>query len=471
MDKNLLQIGNFQELQPFIIVDDQAFPIGYDTRNCTATAGDIAKGKTAATANGIVEGTLEAGENGYYVCTSVISDTKWNGCKIVIDSNENILYTTGEEASLTVVKNPPNPGEFYDNGAQFCVTPNADVISIVPYENVGGQANYTMGLKIKGTAENKSDDEISYTLMNGPEWMTFENNILSGVPTQTGNYSAKIKVETDNFMSVIVKANINVISPVGDAIFYLPLRDSQIRAESGQYLVTGKGVYNPSQYYDYLRPEFVTYDGYKCAKFIAGYTWDDETGEEKSFITSVETNELSNIVDTAKRSVSFLACPHRFYGESEWGDDTNSGGAAVEWGQGGQHLMFKVCPAYSYVYDEETEEESMKHIVAVSLWNGDIDIDTGLPCDNKMHHYALSMDCTGDNSGTMKLYVDGSEVWSGWFRWGTPHTVNSPISIGKMYGDNGYNYEGYLAEVKVWNKIITASEAAAEYNRVKALQA
>lgn len=406
-----------------------------------------------------------SGVNSYYVCTSVISDSQWNGCKIVIDNNENILYTTGGETTFTAVKNPPDPGKFYDNNAQFCVAPNAKVISIVPYENMGGQTNYPIGLKLKATVENKSDDEITYTLMNGPQWMTFEDNILSGVPTQTGNYSAEIKVETDNWMSVIVKANINVISPVGDAVFYLPLRDSQLRAATGQYLVTGRGVYNTSQYYDYLRPEFVTYDGYKCAKFVAGYTWDDETGEENSFITSVETNEFANIVDTAQRSVSFLACPQRFYSESEYG------AAAIEWGETTQHKMFRMCPAYTYEYDEETGEESYKHIVAVSLWNGDVNIDTGLACDNKMHHYALTMDCTGNNAGTMKLYVDGSEVWSGWFEWGTPHTVNSPISIGKVYGNDGYNYEGYLAEVKVWNKIITASEAAAEYNRVKALQA
>ena len=55
--KNLLHIGNFQEFQPFIIVDDRAFPIGYDTRSCTAGAADIIRGKTAATSSGVVEAT------------------------------------------------------------------------------------------------------------------------------------------------------------------------------------------------------------------------------------------------------------------------------------------------------------------------------------------------------------------------------------------------------------------------------
>ncbi|MBO5990121.1 MAG: LamG domain-containing protein [Lentisphaeria bacterium] len=465
--KNLLHIGNFQEFQPFIIVDDRAFPIGYDTRSCTAGAADIIRGKTAATSSGVVEGVLDAGNN-YFVCTSVVSDTQWKGCKITIE--DNVLRTEGGETAFTAEKNTPEPGRIYDRSAQFLVALNEPAVSVMPYENVGGQVNDKIGLKLNAKAENKSDDEISYTLVSAPEWMSFSNRVLSGTPEQAGDYYAEIKVEADNCMPVLVRADINIISPVGDAVFYLPLQEEQTRAETGQYLVTGKGVYNPSQYYDYLRPEFVTYDGYKCAKFVAGYTWDDDTGEEYSFITSVETNELANIEDTAQRSVSFLACPRRFYGESEWGDDTNSSGSAIEWGQGGQHLMFKVCPAYSYVYDEETGEEGLKHIVAVSLWNGDIDIDTGLPCDNKMHHYALSMDCTGDNSGTMKLYVDGSEVWSGWFSWGTPHTVDSPISIGKMYGDNGYNYEGYLAEVKVWNRILSASEVSAEYSRVAAMK-
>ena len=71
--KNLLHIGNFQEFQPFIIVDDWAFPIGYDTRSCTAGAADIIRGKTAATSSGVVEGVLDAGNN-YFVCTSVVSD-------------------------------------------------------------------------------------------------------------------------------------------------------------------------------------------------------------------------------------------------------------------------------------------------------------------------------------------------------------------------------------------------------------
>ena len=56
---NLKKINAKNDGQPVIIIDGTAFPIGYSTHKCTATAGDIRKGKTAAVASGIVEGTLE----------------------------------------------------------------------------------------------------------------------------------------------------------------------------------------------------------------------------------------------------------------------------------------------------------------------------------------------------------------------------------------------------------------------------
>lgn len=58
LPENLKNINAYSVNQPVIIVDGVAYPIGYSTDRCTATAEDIAEGKTAATAAGIVTGTL-----------------------------------------------------------------------------------------------------------------------------------------------------------------------------------------------------------------------------------------------------------------------------------------------------------------------------------------------------------------------------------------------------------------------------
>lgn len=416
------------------------------------------------------EAALGGGENNYYVCTAIQSDTEWQGYKVVIDNGA--LSTEGDAVTCNISGTIPTIGKIYDNKAQWLIALAQPVITVSPRKDIGGQVNDKIGVKFIASAENKSADEISYTLVDAPDWLALDGTILSGTPTTAGTYSATVRVETDGFMPVLMDVGIDIIAEKTDAILYLPLNGQQSRAETGQYLVWGKGIHNPSQHYSYLEPEYVTFDGYRCAKFIAGYTWDDVTGEENSFITSVETNELANIVDTAPRTVSFLACPQVFYRESEYGNDTYWGAPVIEWGQGGSERMFKVCVAYEYFWDEDTGEDGIRHIVCVDLYNYYVTINTGLSCDNKMHHYVLSMDCTGSGVGTMKLYVDGNAVWSGWFSSGvvTPHTVNSPISIGKMYGDNGYNFEGYIAEVKVWNKILTASDVSTEYNRVTALR-
>jgi hypothetical protein len=58
---NLVDINAYNEGQPVIKVNGTAYPIGIDTRNCTATAADILAGKTAAVSNGIVVGTATFG--------------------------------------------------------------------------------------------------------------------------------------------------------------------------------------------------------------------------------------------------------------------------------------------------------------------------------------------------------------------------------------------------------------------------
>lgn len=61
---NIEPINAYGNKQPVIIIDGIAYPIGYDTRYCTATAADIAEGKTAAVSSGIVKGTAKASGGG-----------------------------------------------------------------------------------------------------------------------------------------------------------------------------------------------------------------------------------------------------------------------------------------------------------------------------------------------------------------------------------------------------------------------
>ena len=59
MNSELLQKINANgDGQPVVVVNGTVFPIGYSTHSCTAKPEDIRKGRTAATASGIVTGTL-----------------------------------------------------------------------------------------------------------------------------------------------------------------------------------------------------------------------------------------------------------------------------------------------------------------------------------------------------------------------------------------------------------------------------
>lgn len=63
-ENNITNINATADGQPVIVIDGKAYPIGYSTNTCTATAEDIRKGKTAAVQSGVVTGTLEVSGGG-----------------------------------------------------------------------------------------------------------------------------------------------------------------------------------------------------------------------------------------------------------------------------------------------------------------------------------------------------------------------------------------------------------------------
>lgn len=63
-ENNITNINATTNGQPVIVIDGKAYPIGYSTNTCTATAADIRKGKTAAVQGGVVTGTLEVSGGG-----------------------------------------------------------------------------------------------------------------------------------------------------------------------------------------------------------------------------------------------------------------------------------------------------------------------------------------------------------------------------------------------------------------------
>lgn len=63
-ENNITNINATADGQPVIVIDGKAYPIGYSTNTCTATAADIRKGKTAAVQSGVVTGTLEISGGG-----------------------------------------------------------------------------------------------------------------------------------------------------------------------------------------------------------------------------------------------------------------------------------------------------------------------------------------------------------------------------------------------------------------------
>lgn len=464
---NLINIGNCAEKQPFIIVDDTAFPIGYDTRNCTASADDIVRGKTAATSNGIVTGTLEITGNEYFFCTRVVSDTVWRGSSVTIENG--VLQSSGREIELTYSGKAPQAGKIYDRTARFKSEFNGSTVRINLQDFAGTSVSTAFGMSFNGKAD--GEQEISYTAVDVPEWLSLDGNVLTGTPDETGTWLVKLKAETnDQCAASLVSILIRSVEAQDDGcLLYIPLTSKREYAPTGEYMVYGDMVTAQASHTCYTAPEYTVFDGYRCAKFVAGYDYSEEN--EKHTITFNCTRELAMITGNAARSVSFLGCPHRFLGESEYGSDTGTYACAVGWGPTHQqHRMFKVTPAYKMEYDEENGEESLVHVLCLSLWNADLEIDTKVACDNKMHHYAISMECTGNNAGTVKMYIDGSKFYEGWFEWGTPDTGNTPVSIGKTFDNDGYAYEGYLAEVKIWNRILTDSEVTAEYGRTVSLK-
>lgn len=82
-----------------------------------------------------------------------------------------------------------------------------------------------------------------------------------------------------------------------------------------------------------------------------------------------------------------------------------------------------------------------------------VDLEGGIIDDNEWH----TLSATFDRDGDLTIYEDGTEVASGSL--GAIDNINTgyPISFGAD-GDDGYKYTGHIAEVRVFNGLVSAAD-------------
>ena len=101
-ENNIQTLSNLPDNQPVIIADGKAYPIGYSTHTCTATAADIRKGMTAATQNGVVVGTLEASGGGSGSFAKVTEfNVNTNSISAVSVTFSNGAWSKGNAVTIT----------------------------------------------------------------------------------------------------------------------------------------------------------------------------------------------------------------------------------------------------------------------------------------------------------------------------------------------------------------------------------
>ncbi len=424
--------------------------------------------KAGVSVFGVIGEYAASGGSANYYCASIDSDNEWTGYQV--DVVDGLLRVVGGAVTCSISNNPPEVGGIYDDKALWLVTPNGLSVAADLVTFIRARVGKITSIELRASVDGSYDDEFTFELQSGsPEWVVLSDNILTASPNATGNYVCSVKVSHSTAQPILMTIYIESVTSVTDLEFYLPLTHRVSHAETGQTLVFGSKIFDAQQGISYKEPEYVKYDGYLCAKFKAGYLQDNETGEESDIITGLETRELLGISGSSPRTVSFMACPQRFLGWYEY-DVGESGGspAVVAWGNTENSRMFRVGPEYQPYYNEDTDNYKPVHQVSLSLWNNDNAFPTGLSCDNKMHHYVLCAEDNENGGMSIKLYVDGELVREEESPVYTAKTDNTPVSIGKVYGDNGYNFEGYISEVKIWGRVITPEEVSAEYSRIKA---
>ena len=193
-------------------------------------------------------------------------------------------------------------------------------------------------------------------------------------------------------------------------LFHNPFTSKVSVAETGQTL-----EYSGTQTY-------TTFGGIQCMKIDSGY---------------VKTSENSGITGTQSRTFSFWAYP------TVEGTYVNAVGCGNESNHG---CMFN-CGV---------RKDGSRLKAQFTTWGNDIDYDA-CSADNKMHHFVYIL----SSSDKLQLYVDG--VLKNTFDVSGINTKASPFFFGQS-GAGSWNYTGYLAEVRCYDRVLNADEVASLYD-------
>lgn len=237
---------------------------------------------------------------------------------------------------------------------------------------------------------------------------TFDSSILSFSATEKTLSLNGIYASTGT-MLIGNKVAFGGDMPTAGMLLYIPFDNKVAMAETGQAL-----EYSGSQ-------SFTPLNGIPCMKIDSGY---------------VKTTANSGITGSQSRSFSFWAYP------TTGGTYVNAVGCGNERSQG---RMFN-CGV-------RTDGTNVR--AEFTTWGWDLD-SVVCSADGKLHHFVYVFDQS--NPTKVLVYVDG--IFALTHTVGDVNTSASPFWIGQS-GGGEWNYTGYLASVRCYNRVLTEDEIAA----------
>ena len=84
---------------------------------------------------------------------------------------------------------------------------------------------------------------------------------------------------------------------------------------------------------------------------------------------------------------------------------------------------------------------------------------TGTIADDTWVHLATTID-----DMTLKFYINGSLDSTHTIASGSKESQSEPFGVGAISGSGGEGFQGYLDQVSVWNRALTADEISKIYN-------
>ena len=313
------------------------------------------------------------------------------------------------------------------------VIPNGEYVPISFVSLAGGASGKAFGMELAANTDNIYS-EVVYTL-DAPDGFSYSDGVISGtLPGTTDTFTLTLLAEADGYISVAARVDVTPVSLASGAPFIqFPFAES-LASVTGQHLVQYSSSYN--------MPSLTTFDGKNCIKVGAEYV---DEGEEYS---AAKTLEYTGFTGSPTMTVAFFACPEKtMYDEWYYSvPDCVCFGKNKDTGK-----MLRFSPVVHY--DDEYNETNL--LIGCDCWNFAAETDTGKKNDGKMHHYAFVL------SGiSLAIYFDGNLLETATLS-GTVNLNNSSMYIGKA-GDGGYEqFYGYLSDVRIWDRALSAAEISA----------